>query len=212
MADEGIFTEDQNTFVGAQSIYRQKSCSADIWSIGTIAFLFLCGYPAFFAPSRNAILGRIHNTEFSFDPPFWSKISEEAKDFVRGCLKAQYLERFTVQRALEHPWISTLASSSPSGSMFKSFMLNLRRFHRTGVIEMFAANAMTQAFSPTDLTAFLRISKRIDTIGSGFFTVDDLQEVLITLGHGQIAEAISEHFERSVRNPGNSYLDYAALF
>ena len=35
------------------------------------------GYPPFFAPSRNAILGRIHRGEVSFDPPFWSKISEE---------------------------------------------------------------------------------------------------------------------------------------
>merc|ERR1740130_1276716 len=53
--------------------------AADVWSVGAITFLLLCGYPPFFAPCRFAILSRIEKTDYAFDPPFWSKISEEAK-------------------------------------------------------------------------------------------------------------------------------------
>merc|ERR1712232_749480 len=112
--------------------------AADAWSVGTIAFLLLCGYPAFFAPCRSAILARVRKTDFAFDPPFWSKISEDAKDFVQQCLRSSPSERLSVTEALHHPWIKTLAGSSPSGCMLSSFALNLRRFYRTSLIEITA--------------------------------------------------------------------------
>merc|ERR1719203_2704509 len=70
--------------------------AADAWSVGAITFLLLCGYPPFFAPCRHAILTRIDKTDYSFDPPFWSKISEEAKDFVQQCLRGPPCERMSI--------------------------------------------------------------------------------------------------------------------
>ncbi|CAE8727505.1 unnamed protein product [Polarella glacialis] len=189
--------------------YNKKFEAADIWSIGAIAFLLLCGYPPFFAPSRNAILGRIHRGEVTFDPPFWSKISEEAKSFVTSCLQQSCWDRTSVQEALHHPWIQRLADSSPSGSMFASFMLNLRRFYRTSLIEVFVANTLAAKFRREDLHDFLRRCREIDMCGTGFFTASDLKHVLTALGHGWIAEAISTRFLRAFRHPGEQHLDEA---
>jgi len=191
--------------------YHRKFQAGDIWSIGAIAFLLLCGYPPFFAPSRNAILGRIHRTEYSFDPPFWSKISEEAKNFVNGCIKESCWDRFSVHQALEHPWIQRLADTSPSGSMFSSFMLNLRRFYRTSLIEIFVANVLATKFQRQDMHDFLRRCREIDSCNTGFFTASDLKHVLNALGHGYIADAITAKFLRTFRHPGESYIDYIAL-
>eukprot|EP00913_Durusdinium_trenchii_P013067 g12267.t1 len=38
---------------------------ADIWSVGAIAFLLLCGYPPFFAPCRSAIISRVEKIELA---------------------------------------------------------------------------------------------------------------------------------------------------
>jgi len=191
--------------------YNKKFEAADIWSIGAITFLLLCGYPPFFAPSRNAILGRIHRSEISFDPPFWSKISEEAKSFVDGCLKQSCWDRMSVRQALEHPWIQRLADTSPSGAMFTSFMLNLRRFYRTSLIEMYVANMLAVRFGREDMHDFLRRCREIDMCSSGFFTASDLKHVLSALGHGCVAEAITARFLRAFRHPGESYIDYIAM-
>lgn len=191
--------------------YNKKFEAADIWSVGAIAFLLLCGYPPFFAPSRNAILGRIHRGEISFDPPFWSKISEEAKSFVDGCLKQSCWDRMSVQQALEHPWIQRLADTSPSGAMFTSFMLNLRRFYRTSLIEMYVANMLAVRFRREDMHDFLRRCREIDMCSTGFFTASDLKHVLNALGHGMVAEAITARFLRAFRHPGESYIDYIAM-
>lgn len=191
--------------------YHRKFEAGDIWSVGAIAFLLLCGYPPFFAPSRNAILGRIHRTEYSFDPPFWSKISEEAKSFVHSCIRESCWDRMSVHEALAHPWIQRLADTSPSGSMFSSFMLNLRRFYRTSLIEVYVANMLATDFRRQDMHDFLRRCREIDTCNTGFFTASDLKHVLTALGHGNIAEAITSRFLRAFRHPGESYIDYIAM-
>jgi len=191
--------------------YHRKFEAADVWSVGAIAFLLLCGYPPFFAPSRNAVLGRIHRTEYSFDPPFWSKISEEGKSFVSSCIRRSCWDRISVQEALRHPWIQRLADTSPSGSMLPSFMLNLRRFYRTSLIEVYVANMLATAFRRQDMRDFLKRCQEFDTCGSGFFTASDLKNVLVALGHGLVADMVTARFLRSFRHPGESYIDYVAL-
>mmetsp|Transcript_31946 Transcript_31946/g.56719 ORF Transcript_31946/g.56719 Transcript_31946/m.56719 type:complete len:475 (-) Transcript_31946:144-1568(-) len=203
------FEQQQEQDVAAD--YHRKFEAGDVWSVGAIAFLLLCGYPPFFAPSRNAILGRIHRTEYSFDPPFWSKISEEAKNFVHSCIRESCWDRMSVREALEHPWIQRLADTSPSGSMFSSFMLNLRRFYRTSLIEMYVANTLATKFRQQDMHDFLRRCKEIDTCNTGFFTASDLKHVLTALGHANIADAITSQFLRAFRHPGESYIDYVAM-
>lgn len=206
------FEQQQQQDGGAAGGYHHRKFAAgDVWSIGAIAFLLLCGYPPFFAPSRNAILGRIHRAEYSFDPPFWSKISEEAKGFVSSCLRASCWDRLSVRDALDHPWIQRLADTAPPGCLFSSFMLNLRRFYRTSLIEMYVANVLATRLCRRDVHEFLRRCKEIDGGGSGFFTASDLKHVLNALGHSDVADAMSSRFLRTFRHPGESYIDYGAM-
>jgi len=207
----GEHAEDfmESPLVGTE--YNKQVEAADVWSVGAIAFTLLCGYPPFFAPSRNGILGRIHRGDVAFDPPFWSKISEEAKNFVSSCLQRSFWERMSIQEALHHPWIQHLAEDSPSGSMFTSFMLNLRRFYRTSLIEVYVANALAIHLKREDLHTFLRQCIEVDTCKMGFFTASDLKSVLQDLGHKQISEAIMVRFLRAYRHPGESYIDYVAM-
>eukprot|EP00930_Biecheleria_cincta_P007538 TRINITY_DN108779_c0_g1_i1.p1 TRINITY_DN108779_c0_g1~~TRINITY_DN108779_c0_g1_i1.p1 ORF type:complete len:604 (-),score=97.19 TRINITY_DN108779_c0_g1_i1:21-1832(-) len=184
---------------------------ADVWSVGAIAFLLLCGYPPFFAPCRQNVLSRIEKIDFSFDPPFWSKISEEAKDFVQKCMQGSPNLRFSVTDALQHPWIQSLADTSPCGSMLASFAVNLRRFYRTSFIEACAASSLASKLSYRASFELQQQCKNADTAQSGFLTSSDLRQVLHNLGHNDVAEAIGACFARSLRQPGESYLDYNAI-
>lgn len=173
--------------------------------------MLLCGYPPFFAPCRYAILSRIEKTDFAFDPPFWSKISEEAKDFVQHCLRNAPGRRMSIVEALQHPWIQSLADTSPSGSMLSSFALNLRRFYRTSLIEAFTANSLATKLNFSDTHELYKRCCEADAARSGFLTATDLRQILTGLGHSEIAEAIGLCFSRALRHPGESYIDYLAL-
>lgn len=185
---------------------------ADMWSLGAIAFLLLCGYPPFSTPCRNAMLSRIRREDYSFDAPFWSKISEDAKDFVRACMMQSSCDRISVIQALKHPWITSLAASSPSGSMFTSFSLNLVRFFHTAKIERFLAENLSLTFSASDLAVFLRVCQEMDADGFGFLSTVNINQILSDLGFTEISSSLRLLFDQAPCFRGLSYLDYAALF
>ncbi|CAE7336375.1 CPK28 [Symbiodinium natans] len=211
MLDLRLLSEAIDAHMAQQDCGWDFLAACDVWSVGAIAFLLLCGYPPFFAPCRHAIISRVEKIDLSFDPPFWSKISEEAKDFVQRCLHGTAAKRLTVQQALQHPWIRQLADTSPYGSMLPSFALNLRRFCRTWLIEAFVANSLASKLSYMDTLELQRECQKADKDNSGFLTSADLRQVLQQGGHADIVEAIGLCFARFLRHPGESYLDYHAL-
>jgi len=82
-----------------------KAC--DLWSVGIVAYILLCGYPPFngvtdHQTKESVLLGR-----YKFHPVAWDVISIKAMDFIRGLLQMDPRQRMTTQQALRHPWIVT---------------------------------------------------------------------------------------------------------
>lgn len=106
--------------------------AVDVWSIGVIAYILLCGYPPFYDEDGNDdnLFDQIMHGEYEFDSPYWDNISEPAKDFIRHLICVNPVKRYTCKTALEHPWISgNLASDkdiyhSVSEQLRKNFAKN----------------------------------------------------------------------------------------
>mmetsp|Transcript_5288 Transcript_5288/g.6156 ORF Transcript_5288/g.6156 Transcript_5288/m.6156 type:complete len:327 (+) Transcript_5288:171-1151(+) len=82
----------------------------DMWSLGVITYIMLCGYPPFFDPEQDKLARKIVKGKYKFRHDDWSMISDEGKDFVRSLIKRNPKERMTAKQALEHPWIQNLAA------------------------------------------------------------------------------------------------------
>jgi serine/threonine protein kinase len=81
-----------------------KSC--DIWSIGVVAYILLCGYPPFNGDNDNVIFESIKRGHFEFPNQAWSNKSDLAKDFIKCLLRRDPRKRFTAKEASMHPWIT----------------------------------------------------------------------------------------------------------
>ncbi|XP_035517552.1 MAP kinase-activated protein kinase 2 [Morone saxatilis] len=85
-----------------------KSC--DMWSLGVIMYILLCGYPPFYSNHGLAISPgmkrRIRMGQYEFPNPEWSDVSEEAKQLIRTLLKTEPIQRMTITEFMNHPWIN----------------------------------------------------------------------------------------------------------
>lgn len=108
---------------------RAYGASVDLWSIGVITFILLCGYPPFHHNNQAILFRKIKSADYSFDPRYWGKISMEAKDLIRGLLKVDPRERFSVDQVLMHPWIksATVPTSVLSGALSELRAFNASR-------------------------------------------------------------------------------------
>lgn len=86
--------------------------AVDIWSIGVISYILLCGYPPFYDENDANLFSQILKGDFEFDSPYWDDISDSAKEFISHLMCVDMSKRYTCQQALAHPWISGNTASS----------------------------------------------------------------------------------------------------
>jgi len=109
MEDSGIMATACGTpgYV-APEVLAQKPYgkSVDVWSIGVISYILLCGYPPFYDENDANLFAQILKGEFEFDSPYWDDISEDAKQFIRQLMCVDVEKRLSCEEALRHAWIT----------------------------------------------------------------------------------------------------------
>lgn len=69
-------------YVAPEVLKGSYGFSCDIWSLGVILYIMLCGYPPFEGDNNKEIFKRVLQDELEFDPEDWSTTSKEAKDLI----------------------------------------------------------------------------------------------------------------------------------
>ena len=78
--------------------------ATDMWSVGVVAYILLCGYPPFNGNSDYDIASAIRRGHYTFEDE-WSDKSNESIDFIKCLLKRDPRRRYTAEDALKHPWL-----------------------------------------------------------------------------------------------------------
>ncbi|XP_074490579.1 calcium/calmodulin-dependent protein kinase type IV-like [Sebastes fasciatus] len=78
----------------------------DMWSVGVILYILLCGFEPFFDPRGDQYMySRILNCDYEFVSPWWDDVSLNAKDLVSKLIVLNPHKRLSVREALQHPWV-----------------------------------------------------------------------------------------------------------
>ncbi|KAL4224378.1 MAP kinase-activated protein kinase 5 [Mactra antiquata] len=85
-----------------------KSC--DMWSLGVILYIMLCGYPPFYSetPSRQITMEmrrKILSGDYDFPEDEWSHVSDNAKQLVKNLLHVDPSYRLNIDDVMLLPWL-----------------------------------------------------------------------------------------------------------
>nr|XP_061795951.1 serine/threonine-protein kinase 33-like [Nerophis lumbriciformis] len=99
----------------------------DMWSVGVIMYILLCGEPPFVSKSKENRLKEIRTIGVQFSSPIWDTVSDAAKTVVTCLLKENPAYRMSANQLRDNPWI-TGDTSTPALPLNALEMMH--NFHR----------------------------------------------------------------------------------
>eukprot|EP00897_Mesotaenium_endlicherianum_P007016 jgi/Mesen1/6342/ME000328S05627 len=92
-------------YVAPEVLDKCYHLQADIWSAGVILYIMLGGFPPFWAPDDKGVYAAIRSGKVNLTEGPWRKVSDEAKDLIKGMLTVDPAARMSTTEILAHPWI-----------------------------------------------------------------------------------------------------------
>ncbi|KAG5979645.1 hypothetical protein E4U55_004929 [Claviceps digitariae] len=96
----------------ADSRHRKYTKAVDIWSLGVVMYICLCGFPPFSDELYSkdhfpfSLKDQIRSGRFDYPSPFWDSVGDSALDLIDSMLVVNPERRFTVEQCLAHPWLT----------------------------------------------------------------------------------------------------------
>lgn len=92
------------------SNHRRYTRAVDVWSLGVVLYICLCGFPPFsdelFDPQNNpyTLAQQILGGRFDYPSPYWDSVGDPALDLIDRMLTVDPDKRITIEECLAHPW------------------------------------------------------------------------------------------------------------
>ncbi|KAI9363048.1 calcium/calmodulin-dependent protein kinase I [Zopfochytrium polystomum] len=103
----------------------------DMWALGVITFVLLCGYTPFWGETQAEMFDVIMAGQYEYEEEYWSAISDSAKNFIDCLLNVDPHKRPSAADMLKHPWLETQSTTDVLSSFKKNF--NAKRTFKKGV-------------------------------------------------------------------------------
>jgi len=193
-------------YVAPQVLNGKYNELADVWSLGVIMFVLLCGYPPFYGDTDADVLAKVRVGSFTFSPKDWKQVSADAKELITCLLKFDPKERYTAEQALNHKWVVKEAPNALSVD-FQDMFKNFNSFSKDNKLKRAARQMIPSILGETSQIkrlkdAFLAFDKN----GDGRLTRDEMSKGLREAGFDD--EAYIKSIVDQMDTDGSGEIEY----
>ncbi|KAJ9679942.1 hypothetical protein PVL29_021749 [Vitis rotundifolia] len=162
-------------YVAPEVLHRSYNLEADVWSIGVITYILLCGSRPFWARTESGIFRSVLRADPNFDDLPWPAVSPEAKDFVKRLLNKDYRKRMTAAQALTHPWLRDENHAVPLDILVYKLV---KSYVRVSPFKRAALKALSKALTEDELV-YLRAQFRLLEPKNGRVSLENFKMALM---------------------------------
>ncbi|XP_028760474.1 CDPK-related kinase 5 [Neltuma alba] len=164
-------------YVAPEVLHRSYTTEADVWSIGVIAYILLCGSRPFWARTESGIFRAVLKADPTFDEPPWPSLSAEAKDFVKRLLIKDPRKRMTAAQALSHPWIKNYKDVKvPLDILIFKLM---KAYMRSSSLRKAALRALSKTLTADELFYLKEQFTLLEPNKNGTISLENIKAVLM---------------------------------
>nr|XP_034904326.1 CDPK-related kinase 3-like isoform X3 [Populus alba]XP_034904327.1 CDPK-related kinase 3-like isoform X3 [Populus alba] len=159
-------------YVAPEVLHRSYSLEADIWSIGVITYILICGSRPFWARTESGIFRAVLRSDPNFEDLPWPSVTPEAKDFVKRLLNKDYRKRMTAVQALTHPWLRD--DSRPINLDILIYKL-VKAYLHASPFKRAALKALSKALTEDELVYLRAQFSLLEPNGDGSVSLDNFR-------------------------------------
>ncbi|KAG8373637.1 hypothetical protein BUALT_Bualt11G0045000 [Buddleja alternifolia] len=164
-------------YVAPEVLKRKSGPESDVWSIGVITYILLCGRRPFWDKTEDGIFKEVIRNKPEFRRKPWPGISTAAKDFVKKLLVKDPRARLTAAQALSHPWVREGGEASEI-PLDISVLSNMRQFVRYSRLKQFALRALASTLDEDELADLRDQFDAIDVDKNGSISIEEMRQAL----------------------------------
>ncbi|XP_022864392.1 calcium-dependent protein kinase 24-like [Olea europaea var. sylvestris] len=169
-------------YMAPEVLRRNYGEEVDVWSTGVILYILLCGVPPFWADTEEGIAHAIVRGEIDFKRDPWPRISEDAKDLVKGMLEQNPYTRFSVEEVLENKWIQNAdkVSNVPLGEGVRT---RIKQFSLMNKFKKRVLRVVADNLPDDQVDGIKKMFHLMDTDKNGNLSFQELKDGLNMIGH-----------------------------
>ncbi|KAK9227983.1 hypothetical protein WN944_020929 [Citrus x changshan-huyou] len=164
-------------YVAPEVLKRKSGPESDVWSIGVITYILLCGRRPFWDKTEDGIFKEVLRNKPDFRRKPWPSISNSAKDFVKKLLVKDPRARLTAAQALSHPWVREGGDASEI-PIDISVLNNMRQFVKYSRLKQFALRALASTLDDEELADLRDQFDAIDVDKNGSISLEEMRQAL----------------------------------
>ncbi|KAK6125635.1 hypothetical protein DH2020_040623 [Rehmannia glutinosa] len=164
-------------YVAPEVLKRKSGPESDVWSIGVITYILLCGRRPFWDKTEDGIFKEVLRNKPDFRRKPWPGISSAAKDFVKKLLMKDPRARLTAAQALSHPWVREGGEASEI-PLDISVLSNMRQFVKYSRFKQFALRALASTIDEEELADLRDQFDAIDVDKNGVISLEEMRQAL----------------------------------
>ncbi|KAK8653079.1 hypothetical protein V6N13_127094 [Hibiscus sabdariffa] len=164
-------------YVAPEVLKRRSGPESDVWSIGVITYILLCGKRPFWDKTEDGIFKEVLKNKPDFRRKPWPTISNGAKDFLKKILVKDPRARLTAAQALSHPWVREGGNASAI-PVDISVLSNLRQFVKYSRLKQFALRALASTLNEEEIADLRDQFDAIDVDKNGSISLEEMRQAL----------------------------------
>jgi len=194
-------------YVAPQVLAGKYDESADMWSLGVIMYVMLCGYPPFHGDNDQEVLDKVRQGRFTFTPVDWNNVSEDAKELIKKLLAFNPLDRYSAEQALNHVWVKNQAPKAKDVKLSSGFVDKLRGFRSQNKLKKAALHVIASSMDDKQIKQLRETFQGLDENGDGLLTAAELKIGLEKSGISEVPPDLKEIME-GLDADGSGVIDY----